>query len=233
MKGIKNWAPDDRPREKLVQKGAAALSDAELLAILINSGNVRMSALDIAQHLLATHDNSFVKLGELSVEELQQYDGIGQAKAVTIVAALEIARRRKNEIENLRKQVRQKLTSSIQVFQEISYYFADQHKEKFLVLFLNHANIKIKVEQISMGGSNATVVEVKEIVKRALDCKAAKVIIAHNHPSGNLEPSSHDIELTRKLRSALLLFDIPLLDHLIIGIDQYYSFADEGLMNSL
>ncbi|GIV41431.1 MAG: DNA repair protein RadC [Vicingaceae bacterium] len=226
---IKNLIPEERPREKLMEKGAQALTDVELLAIIINTGTTKKSALDLARNLWMRYDQSWTKLGELSVQELMKHEGIGAAKAVSISATLEIARRKKVE-ETKSALKRRSITDKHLLFAEFEEYFLDRNKERFVVMYLNNANKKIKCELISEGSQTATVVDIKEIVKKALECNALKVAVAHNHPSGNLQPSKEDINLTNKLKQALEYLDIKLLDHLIIAGSDYISLNEQGFI---
>ncbi|NNC84392.1 MAG: DNA repair protein RadC [Flavobacteriales bacterium] len=223
---ITTWAEDDRPREKLLLKGRAALSDAELIAILIGSGTKELSAVDLSKQILAGSGHSLNDLGRLNVEELMRYKGIGEAKAITIIAALELGRRRRAEHSEERPQIR----SSKDAYELIAPEIDDLHHEEFLMLILNRNNKVTHREKISAGGVAGTVVDPKIIFKTALDKRASAIILAHNHPSGNLSPSKQDIALTEQVRSAGKLLDISVLDHLIISTQGFYSFADEGLM---
>lgn len=223
-RAITAWAEEDRPREKMLLKGKNALSDAELLAILLGSGTVGESAVALAQRILSDVDYSLHELGKRSVTELQRYKGVGEAKAITIAAALEIGRRR--QLSDLRE--RPRITGSRDAFQVVAPLLTDLHHEEFWVLMLNKANEVFARERLSTGGMAGTVVDVKILFKTALDARAAAVIAVHNHPSGNLQPSQADMDLTRRLRKAGELLDLPLLDHLIVSERGYYSFADEG-----
>ena len=223
-RAITAWAEEDRPREKMLLKGKNALSDAELLAILLGSGTVGESAVALAQRILSEVDYNLHELGKRSVTELQRYKGVGEAKAIAIAAALEIGRRR--QLSDLRE--RPRITGSRDAFQVIAPLLTDLHHEEFWVLMLNKANEVFARERLSTGGMAGTVVDVKILFKTALDARAAAVIAVHNHPSGNLQPSQADVDLTRRLRKAGELLDLPLLDHLIVSERGYYSFADEG-----
>jgi len=223
---IKYWAEDDKPREKLISKGKEALSDAELLAILLRSGTKTRSAVELGRDLLQQVDNNLIGLSRLSAEELTRHNGIGEAKALSIIAALELGmRRRAAEIP-----VKKTISSSRDAFEIFYPNLADSLYEEFWVLFLNRANRKISVMSVSEGGQAGTVADPKKIFKMALDQNASYIILCHNHPSGNLRPSDADIRLTRKMKEAGQLLDLPVLDHLIIGDEKYYSFADEGQM---
>jgi DNA repair protein RadC len=226
FRSITAWAEEDRPREKMLLKGRHALSDAELLAILLGSGSIGESAVGLAQRILGTVDNNLHELGKRSIKELQRFKGIGEAKAITIAAALELGRRR--QLSDLRD--RPRVSSSRDAYLAVCTLLNDLHHEEFWLLFLNKANEIFGREQLSVGGSAGTVADVKIAFKMAIDAKAAAIIAIHNHPSGNLKPSEADIQLTRKMREAGKILDIPLLDHLIISERGYYSFADEGMM---
>lgn len=225
-KSIKDWAEDDQPREKLVNKGRETLSDAELLAILISTGTKEMSAVELGRNLLQKVNNNLADLSKLTIKEMMKNKGIGLAKAVSIVAALELGmRRRAAEVP-----VKQQVNSSRDAFEMMYPSLADLIYEEFWVLMLNHAHKKISLHQISEGGQAGTVVDPKKIFKLALEQNASKIILCHNHPSGNLRPSDADIKLTEKIKNAGIMLEIPVLDHLIIGDDNYYSFADNGLL---
>ncbi|HLP93250.1 MAG TPA: DNA repair protein RadC [Saprospiraceae bacterium] len=223
---ISAWAEEDRPREKMLLKGRHALSDAELLAILLGSGSMGESAVGLAQRILSTVDNNLHELGKRSITELQRFKGIGEAKAITIAAALELGRRR--QLSDLRE--RPRVSTSRDAYLAISTMLNDLHHEEFWLLFLNKANEIFSREQLSIGGSAGTVADVKIAFKMAIDAKASAVIAVHNHPSGNLKPSEADTQLTKKMREAGKILDIPLLDHLIISERGYFSFADEGIL---
>ncbi len=223
---IKAWAEDDRPREKLISKGRQALSDAELLAILLASGSKDETAVQLAQRMLNENGNSINKLAKLQLNDLKKYKGVGEAKAVTIAAALEIGRRRTNEQGEEKTQI----TSSNVAYQLFNSVLSDLPHEEFWILFLNRNNRVIKKSPISKGGVSGTIVDVRLILKPAIECLASGIILGHNHPSGNLKPSQEDIHLTQKVKQSAKLIDIALLDHLIIGDQNYYSFADEGII---
>ena len=222
MHSIKDWSADDRPREKLIEKGSKSLSDAELLGILLGSGSRNESAVGLAKRILNYAQNNLTELGRLGVEDLMQFKGVGEAKAVTLCSAFELARRRKSEVIE-----RIKITSATDVFNEISPFLADLNHEEFWVFYLNRANIVLRKEKISSGGIAGTVVDNKIILKKALLNLASSIILVHNHPSGNLNPSIQDKKVTRKMKLACELLEINLLDHLIIAGNSYYSFADE------
>lgn len=223
---IKSWSPEDRPREKLLLKGTSALSDAELIAILIGSGTTKLSAVDVAKKVLAHVDNNLDGLAKLSIKDLMKAKGIGEAKAIAIVAALELGRRRKEQSP----EEKPKMESSKIAFDLIKGDLMDLPHEEFWVLLLNRANRLIRKKRISEGGVSGTVADPKIIFKLAVEELASGVIVVHNHPSGNLKPSESDINLTKKLKEAGKLLEISLLDHLIIAQDRYFSFADEGLI---
>ena len=223
---IKNWAQDDRPREKLLQKGRSSLSDAELLAILIATGSRNESAVDLCKKILAKTGNSLNELGKLSVKQLMEFKGIGEAKAITIVAALELGRRRRTE-EALEKK---KISSSSSVFELMQPVIGDLPHEEFWIVYLNNSNKVIDRFQLSKGGITGTLVDVRLALKKALELGATSIILVHNHPSGNLNPSSSDKQLTQKLKTAGESLDIKVLDHVIVTEKSYFSFADEGLL---
>ena len=223
---ILSWAEEDRPREKLLLKGKSALSDAELIAILIGSGTKSLSAVDVGKKILHEASNSLNELARFSVKDLKKIKGIGEAKAVTIVSALELGRRRKQE--DFKEKIR--ITCSNDIYQHIKPQLMDLPKEEFWIILLNRANRIIKKEQISSGGVSGTVADPKIIFKAALDQYASSVILIHNHPSGNLKPSQADINLTKKMKEAGKLLEIPVLDHIIFSDSGYLSFADEGLL---
>jgi DNA repair protein RadC len=223
---IKDWSPQDRPREKLLLKGTPALSDAELIAILIGSGTSTLSAVDVAKNILQQVEYNLNELARLSVKDLMKIKGIGEAKAVTIVAALEIGRRRK-ETEVAEKW---KITSSKDAYDLLSGDLMDLGHEEFWVLLLNRAHRVIRKQRISEGGVAGTVADPKIIYKLALEELASAMVVAHNHPSGNLTASQSDIDLTRKLKDAGKVMEVQLLDHIIVAGKKYFSFADEGLL---
>lgn len=226
LTGIKNWAEDERPREKMLQKGSASLSDAELLAILISSGTREKSALDLAREVLWLADNNLQALGKLSLADLKKTKGIGEARAITIAAALELGRRRQ-----LSAGMERAVINGSETAAEIAIpLLGDLGHEAFFVLYLNQANKVLRHEIISNGGLTGVVADIRLILKNALLQNANQLIVAHNHPSGNKLPSSADRELTRKLRESAALMDIRLLDHLIIAGNDYLSMADEGMI---
>jgi DNA repair protein RadC len=223
---IKAWAEADRPREKLILHGRRHLSDAELIAILIGSGSRNESAVDLSKRILSFYQNDLDALGKVSIADLSKFKGIGEAKAVTIVAALELGRRRK---ETAAVPIL-KVGSSIDAFQHLWPAFADLNHEEFWIVLLNRANHIKSKHLISKGGQSGTVADPKIIFKTALEQNAAYIILAHNHPSGNLKPSTEDIRLTKKLVEAGKMMDLPVVDHLIMTDKTYYSFCDEGLI---
>ncbi|MCU0417693.1 MAG: DNA repair protein RadC [Cytophagaceae bacterium] len=222
--GIPSWAEDDRPREKLILKGGKALSDAELIAILLGSGSKELSAVDLAKVLLKDNDQNIHELARKSIEELCKYKGIGEAKAVTILAALELSRRRSEQEQVSRPQIK----FSEHVYQLMRGELMDLPYEEFWILLLNRSNHVLKKIKISSGGVTGTVVDSKLIFKYALEHLACSIILVHNHPSGQCRPSPEDIQLTQKLSKAGALLDIPILDHVIIAQLKWYSFGDEG-----
>ena len=223
---IKEWAQDDRPREKLRSKGAENLSDSELLAILIHHGPKEKSAIDLAKEVLLLGRNSLNALGKLSIKELTKIKGIGDAKAITIAAALEIGRRRQAVLPMNKPIVRY----SREIADYLQALLRDHHHEVFVVVFLNRANRINHYEIISEGGITGTVADPRIILKKALQEDAVSIILCHNHPSGNLLPSRADEDLTQKIKEAAKYFDIKVLDHLIVSDDGYFSFADEGIL---
>ncbi|WP_317897954.1 RadC family protein [Aurantibacillus circumpalustris] len=223
---IKSLAEDDRPREKFSGSGRHTLSDAELIAIILGSGNRNETAVQLAQRMLSNHSNNINELAKLSLNDLKKFKGIGEVKAVTISAAFELGRRRK-ESETIE---RVKITSSHVAYQLLHKHLSDLPHEEFWVLLLNRANQVLKEERLSKGGVSGTVVDVRLICKMAVENAASGLVIAHNHPSGQIFPSEQDKSITKKLKEALKLFDISLLDHVIIGDQKYFSFSDDGLI---
>lgn len=224
--GIKSWAAEDRPREKLLLKGTGALSDAELIALLIGSGTGTLSAVEVSKQVLQSVGNSLHQLAKLSVKELMKSKGIGEAKAIAIVAAMELGRRRK-EADN---EERPRIAGSKDAFDLVKGDLMDLPHEEFWVLLLNRANRLVRKKRISEGGVSGTVADPKIIFKLALEDLASGIIVVHNHPSGNLTASQSDIALTKKLKEAGKVLEVQLLDHLIIAGQKYFSFADEGLI---
>ena len=223
---IKNWSQDDQPREKLLYKGKAALSDAELVAILIGSGNRVESAVDLCKRILASSNNNLSQLGKLSIKQLMEFKGIGEAKAITIIAALELGRRRRGE-EALEKK---KITSSSAVFELMQPVIGELEHEEFWIIYVNNSNKVIQKSQLSKGGITGTLVDVRLVLKTALEVGATGLILTHNHPSGTLKPSEADKQITQKLKQAAQSLDIKVLDHLIITEKAYFSFADETIL---
>jgi DNA repair protein RadC len=223
---ITDWAVEDRPREKLIQKGSSSLSDAELLAILINSGTKDRSAVDLGRELLGIVNNNLNSLGKLTIADIKKIRGIGTARAVTIAASLELGRRRKMaEVQDV-PQIR----SSKDVADIFQPLLSDLVHEEFWILFLNRSNKVINKMKLSQGGISGTVTDVRIVMKKAIEYLASGIIVCHNHPSGNLNPSESDSKITQKIKEAGNLMDIQLLDHLIISDKDYYSFADNGLL---
>lgn len=223
---IKFWAEDDRPREKLLLKGKSALSDAELIAILLRSGNRKQSAVDLAKDILDTASNNLIELSKFSVDDFLKFRGIGEAKALSIISALELGRRRRGS-EVLQKE---KITSSKDVFELFQSIMEDYKYESFWILLLNRANKIIKKTQVSDGGVSGTIADPKRIFKLSLENDASGIILCHNHPSGNIKPSEADIKLTKKIQKGGELLEINVLDHIIIGEENYFSFADENIL---
>jgi DNA repair protein RadC len=223
---IKDWAEDDQPREKLLHKGPAVLSNAELIAILIGSGNTDESAVELSKRIMMEVNDNFAELARLTIQDLQKYKGIGEAKAITIAAALEMGRRRNTSILNEKPQAKDSKTAFILLQKELG----DLNYEAFCILLLNRANKVLKTIRISDGGITGTVVDIRKVFKIALDNNATSIILGHNHPSGQLTPSEADIHLTKKIKEAGVMLDLPVLDHIIVGDGNYYSFADEGIM---
>lgn len=223
---IKQWAKDDRPRERLLAGGCSSLSDAELLAILIGSGNRKETAVELSRRILGTYENSLNRLGKQTVREIMQFRGIGEAKAVTIAAALELGRRRKEE------DVTEKpcIHSSRDVYTIMQPIMGDLMHEEFWILLLNRSNRLIEVLRTSQGGISGTVTDIRMILKNAIMHSASSMVLCHNHPSGNLKPSKADSEITKKMGEAARLMDVKVLDHIIMADRNYFSFADEGLM---
>ena len=223
---IKQWAEDDRPREKLMLKGKASLSDAELLAILIGSGSRDESAVELCQRVLRENHQNLAVLARQGVKQLLKFKGIGEAKALTIIAALELGQRRRLSD----KLIVPKITCSNDVYELMQPLLGDLDHEEFWVLLLNNSNEVKHTLALSKGGMTGTVVDVRMLFREALDYKATGVILAHNHPSGKLKPSDADIQITKKIKEAGKVMDIQVLDHLIVTEHSYYSFADEGIM---
>ena len=222
---IKDWALEDRPREKLIAKGLQSLSDAELVAILIGSGNRNESAVELSKRILKNVDNNLNLLGKQNLSDLQKFKGIGEAKAISIVAAMELGRRRKLSDIKQRKVIR----TSKDVFEFFHPILADLPHEEFWVLFLNQSNKVIDKYRASYGGITSTTIDVRLIMKTALEKLATSMILCHNHPSGGLNPSISDKEITQKLRGAGKIMDIKVLDHVIVTDESFYSFGDDGV----
>ena len=223
---IKFLAEDDRPREKFLLKGKSALSDSELLAIILGSGNNEDSAVELARKILASVDYNWQKLSKLSIKDLMKFKGIGEAKAISVAAALEIGRRKAAQ-ESPEKD---KVTSVNDLYKIFSQYLSDLQTEEFWAIFLNQKNHVIYKTQISKGGISGTLVDVRVIFRIAIEHFATSVVVAHNHPTGNLTPSQPDISITRRIKEAGDLLDIKLLDHLIIGENSFFSFSEQGLL---
>ena len=225
-KSIKDWAKDDRPREKMINKGKAALSDSELLAILLRTGKEGQSAVELARAILDKADNNLINLSNLTFKELKEFKGIGEAKAITLMAALELGKRRRAAEATIPNEVK----DSRDTFERFLPYIDDMKQEHFLVMYLNQSNHALKVECISNGGTTHVIADPKIIFKNALNLNATCIILGHNHPSGNPRPSEDDRLLTKKLIAGGKLLDIKVTDHIIIGNERYYSFRDHGEM---
>lgn len=228
VSGIKSWAEDDRPREKLLYKGRQALSDAELIAILLGSGSRDLTAVDLAKKMLAGSENKLANLARMQVDDLKKYKGIGEAKAVTIVAALELGRRRRAETG----EVKERISNSRSAYELMSGILSDLDHEEFWIILLSRSHRYKGKLCISRGGIAGTVVDQRLIFKPAIERLASSIILCHNHPSGNLRPSSQDISLTKKVVQSGRMLDIVVNDHIIFCDDGFYSFADEGLISS-
>ena len=226
MLKIQDWAVSDRPREKLLKQGTASLTDAELLAVLLGSGTRNLSVVSLAQHILKANDNSLHELAKRSVQELTQFRGIGEAKAIAIVCAMELTRRRPHE----HREKREAINSSLKAYSLLQPDLTDKFVEEFWIILLNRANYLIKKIKISSGGTSSTVVDPKLVFKRVLDHQATAMILAHNHPSGNPSPSVADKQLTKRFAEASKLLDVTLTDHIIFTDKTYFSFADQGLL---
>ena len=224
--GIKAWAVEDRPREKMISRGLSAVTDAELIAILISSGNSRESAVELSRRIMDSVHHNLNELGKLNCDELMKFRGIGQAKAITLIAAMELGRRR-NQSEALDNgQIRGSRDAADYLRPEIG----DLAYEEFWVLFLNRQNKVIDKRKLSQGGMTGTVIDVRLVLKLALEKHATSMIFCHNHPSGNLDPSDADKKITKQLKEAAAVMEIPVIDHLIVTQAGYFSFADEGLL---
>jgi DNA repair protein RadC len=222
---ITNWSEDDKPREKLMLKGKSSLSDAELIAILIGSGSRNESAVDLSKRILSCVNNNLNALGKLSISQLMNFKGIGEAKAISIISALELGRRRRAEdaVELT------KITSSKMIFEIMQPIIGELPHEEFWIVYLNNSNKVISKSQLSKGGITGTLVDVRLVFKTALEMGATGLILCHNHPSGTLIPSDADKQITRKLKSAGDSLEIKVLDHLIVTETNYFSFVDEGI----
>ena len=225
-KSIKEWAADDRPREKMINKGKASLSNAELIAILIGSGNSELSAVELSRSILDSVNNNLIELSNLTLDDLTGHKGIGEAKAVTIMAALELGKRRRAAESILPEEVK----DSKAAFERFLPYIDDLRQEHFLVMYLNQSNHALKVECVSNGGTTHVIADPRIIFKNALTLGATQIVLGHNHPSGNPRPSEEDRLLTKKFVAAGKLLDIYVKDHVIIGNERYYSFLDYGEM---
>ena len=223
---ITSWAEEDRPREKMLLKGKSSLTDAELIAILIGSGTIGMDAIGLAEQILKSVDGNLSELGRRSLKDFMKFKGIGEAKAITIAAALEIGRRR--QFSDMMQ--RDSITCSRDVYDAILPQLIDLPNEEFWILMLNRANHIISRHRVSVGGVSGVVVDAKMVFRPAIEALASSIILIHNHPSGNLKPSQRDIELTRKLKKAGESLDITVADHVIVAHTGFYSFADEGMM---
>ena len=223
---IKNWSEDDRPREKLLAKGRSALSDAELIAILIGSGNREESAVGVSKRILASVENNLSELGKASIQDLMKFKGIGEAKAISIAAALELGRRRSGGEALSRKRI----TSSKSIYELMHPIVGDLPHEEFWVIYLNNSNKVLDKLQLSKGGMTETLVDTRIALKRALEVGAVALALVHNHPSGNLRPSQADKQVTQKLSIAAQSLDLRVIDHVIITENGYFSFADEHIL---
>ncbi|MBX7052293.1 MAG: DNA repair protein RadC [Flavobacteriales bacterium] len=224
LKGIKTWSEEDRPREKMLTKGASALSDAELMAILIGSGNQTESAVDLSRRILRSVDHDLVKLGKMTLREMTSFRGMGQVKSLTVMAAIELGKRRRAGEFKAENRIR----SSRDVYERFLEYMSDLRHEEFWVMCLNRSNNVLCIGKIGEGGLSSTIADPKKVFRLALENNAASIIVAHNHPSGNLSPSQEDNKLTEKLRQNGSMLECPLLDHIIVTDSGYYSYADEG-----
>jgi DNA repair protein RadC len=227
-KTIKEWAADDRPREKMMTKGKSALSNAELIAILIGSGNSKQSAVELARSVLDSVNNNLIDLSNLSIKELMRHNGIGEAKAITIVAALELGRRRRAAEANLTDTF--DLNNTQDAYERFLPYIDDFSQEHFLVMYLNNTKKILKIECVSIGGLSRTIADPRIVFRNAINLGATHIVIAHNHPSGNTKPSNEDHNLTKKFVACGNLMDIIVLDHIVIGNGKYHSFHANGEM---
>lgn len=223
---IRHWHASDQPREKLLHLGAQSLSQAELIAILIRSGSQKASAVELSRQLLSQYNNNLNELAKCGPDQLQKFKGIGEAKALSIITALELGRRRQGTSPHEYPRIQ----SSEAAYQYLRPYVEDRHEEIFCVLYMNNANKVIQVKVIGSGGMTSTLVDVRVIFRWALSLRATGMILCHNHPSGHVTPSQADKNITQKISACGKLFDIRALDHLIVGEKGYFSFADEGLI---
>ena len=226
QQGIKYWAEDDRPREKLTLKGKTALSDAELLAIIIGSGTRNKSAVELSKEILSSFGNNLSEFSRVQISDLLKFNGIGEAKAINIIAALELGRRRQGS----ETPSKLKVVGAAMVYQHLKPFLGDLNHEEFYLIMLNHANEIIHTKQVSKGGMSSTIVDGKIIFNMALTFQASAIIVSHNHPSGNLNPSSQDLKLTKSLTEFGKYIDLPLLDHIIFTDNGYFSFAEQNLL---
>ncbi len=223
---IKSWAKEDRPRERFMLNGVKSLTNSELIAILLRSGTKESSAVDLSKKLLDLANNNLNSLGKLDIHDFTNIKGIGPTKAITLMSALELGRRRKTEMPEEKLTVK----NSQSMYNIVSPLLSDLKHEEFWVVHLNRANRVISKQRISQGAVSGTIVDIRIIIKQAVNILSSSIIICHNHPSGNLNPSKPDSDLTKKIKSACSYFDIQLLDHIIVGDNQYYSFADNGIL---
>ncbi len=227
FKKIKDWALDERPREKMIEKGATALSNSELIAILINTGTAQRTALDISKEILQINQNNLLEFSKMSLNELLKIKGLGEKKAVTLLAALELGKRRQLAVA-LENPI---ISSSREAYNILAPYYLENNHETFYVIYMLHNGKIVTIEPISHGGITGTVVDIRIIFRKALELKTVtRLIISHNHPSGNLNPSEADKQLTRRIKEAGKLFDIAVNDHIIVAGDHYFSFADQGIL---
>jgi DNA repair protein RadC len=224
---IHHWAEDDRPREKLINKGKNSLSDAELLAIILSSGSRNESAVQLSQRILGTANNNLYNLSKLSLSDLCKFKGMGPAKAVSLMAAMELGNRLKTTLPDEKPKIR----SSKDAFAQLVGQFTDPHVEEFHILLLNQANEVISKHFISRGGITGTVADIRVIARLAIEGKATGLIISHNHPSGQLYPSGNDIEITDKIHKGMAILDIKLLDHLILANNTFFSFREQQMLD--
>ncbi len=223
---IKSWAEEDRPREKLMLKGKASLSNAELLAIIIGSGSRNETAVELSKRILGQAENNLQELSKYQIDDLMNFQGIGEAKAISIIAAMELGRRYRLSEAIARK----KISTSKDAFDAIYSYLSDLVYEEFFIILLSRNNEILEVQKISEGGQSGTVVDPKKVFKIALSRQANAIILCHNHPSGNLQPSQQDKDITKKLQESGVLLELKVIDHIIVGKGNYYSFADDGIL---